>query len=89
MKSSRLAWPFEQSTIRHIAQLVQSQATGWATEVGARDFSLPHIIQTSLPSSGYQGVKLTSHLCLMHRLRMVELYLHPLILIYLHGMVLN
>jgi hypothetical protein len=61
--------------------------------VGAGDFSLPRIVQTgsgARPASyivGTGSVKLSTHLDLVPRLRMVELYLHTPI--RLHGVELN
>jgi hypothetical protein len=76
-------------------------ATGWTAGVrfpaGAKDFSLLHIVQTGSGARPYptgtvgwksgQLVKLTTHLRLVLRSRMVELYLHSPTL--LHGMVLE
>jgi hypothetical protein len=67
-----------------------------AMEVGARDFSLLHNVQTisgvhslsSIPGwKSCGGVNLTTHLHPVPRLRIMELYFYSPI--YLHGVMLN
>jgi hypothetical protein len=56
--------------------------------VQARFFSSPKLVQGALSlGKSHWGVKLTAHLHLMPRSRMVVLYLHSPI--HLHGIMLN
>jgi hypothetical protein len=75
-----------------IAQSVYRRATGWTAGVlfpaGVRDFSPFRRVQTHPAFSGgkvARDVKLTTHLHVVPRSRMVKVYLHSAI--RLHGVV--
>jgi hypothetical protein len=94
LSSSHMKWRHTpQNTLLNLSSV--GTATGWPA--GLRFFSSPQrpyrlCDPPSLLSSGHRGLfplglKLTTHLHLVPRSRMVELYLHSLICF--HGIVLN